>query len=126
MRSLRPNEQWEGRIEARPYTNHTNLLFEAGGTYELTADGTWYDKTIECGPDGHDEPKLRNFRFLRRSRPNLSFALMGDVGRQRFLIGSCATVTIEKNGELTCFANDAPFTYGNNSGRVSLRIKRVS
>ncbi|HKR67132.1 MAG TPA: hypothetical protein VJZ00_25625 [Thermoanaerobaculia bacterium] len=83
------------------------------------------DKTIACGPDGHDAEKLRHVRFLRRSRPNLWFALMGDVGSQRFLIGSNAPqITIQKTGELTCFANDFIFTYGNNSGQVQLRIYR--
>lgn len=51
---------------------------------------------------------------------------MGDVNRQRFLVGSHAQVTIEKGGELTCFANDAPFTYGNNSGSVKLLVKRLT
>lgn len=113
-------------VAARPYNNQSGVLLESGATYEFTASGTWNDDQTTCGPDGYDEPRLRKFAFLRRSRANLWFALMGDVGSQRFLIGSHAQVTIDKTGELTCFANDAPFKYGNNSGQVELMITRVS
>jgi hypothetical protein len=66
-------------IVARQHNNPTGIQLEGGATYELAARGTWFDASIECGPDGHDEPKPRKFRFLRRSRPNLWFALMADV-----------------------------------------------
>ena len=112
-------------IEARRYNNRTGVILEAGATYELTAEGRWRDASIECGPDGHDAPKLRWLRWTRRSRPNLWFALMGTVAGKRFLIGSKTTVTIEKTGELVCFANDAPVMYWNNSGAVTLTIRRV-
>lgn len=112
-------------IEARRYNNRTGVILEAGATYELTAEGRWRDASTECGPDGHDDPKLKWWRWTRRSRPHLWFALIGTVASQRFLIGSKARVTIEKTGELVCFANDARVAYRNNSGAVTLTIARV-
>ena len=114
----------ECHIELR--RTRTGLLLEAGGTYDFDAEGEWHDASIRTDADGHSEPKLRYLRFLRRSRPNLWFALMGNVGRRRFLIGSHARIRFEQTGELICFANDAPFTYRNNSGQIRLRVTRVS
>lgn len=113
-------------IEARRYWNDTGIELIAGVTYRLTASGIWKDADTPCGPDGYDSARLRPFRWLRRSRPHQWFALMGQVGNVTFLIGSGTTFTSSVSGELRCYANDAPFMYGNNSGVVTLNVERVS
>jgi hypothetical protein len=124
--ALQPLETRVIPIIARRYNNHTKILLEAGATYDLVATGTWYDASIDCGPEGHDHEKLRRVRFLRRWRAQKWFALIGVVAGKRFLIGSHARITAETTGELICFANDAPITYWNNCGQVDLQITRLS
>ena len=117
-------------VYARPYWNRTGFAVKAGAVYELSASGTWYDASTPSGPDGY----LRgNFlqelvSGLRRSPRNRWFALMGALdgaSNTIFLIGSHATYTAPRSGELVCFANDVPGFYWNNTGSVTVTIHRI-
>ena len=121
---MSPGEIRTIKIHAATYDNATGVLLQPGVTYQFRAAGTWCDASIECGPDGHDAPRLRYFRWMRRSRPNHWFALIGRAGGQTFLIASAATITPTEAGELLCYANDVRFMYWNNKGSVTLTIVR--
>lgn len=121
---LSPGETRTVEIHAATYNNATDVLLQPGVTYQFRAAGTWCDASIECGPDGYDTPKLRFVRWMRRSRRNQWFALMGHAGGQTFLIGSAATITATEAGELFCYANDVPLMYWNNTKSVTLTIVR--
>jgi hypothetical protein len=104
-------------------------MLEPGATYEIKADGTWTDASRNCGPDGYPRGNFFQelFRGLRRSPTNQWFALMGTLdgsGDTIFLIGPHATYVPTRKGELVCFANDVPGFYWNNTGFISLSVKR--
>ena len=66
---------------------------------------------------------------LRRAPLNPWFALIGAYERNnqtQFEIGTKREVTAVRSGRLTCYANDLPLMYWNNSGSVTLRVTRAS
>jgi hypothetical protein len=72
---------------------------------------------------------LTLFAELRRFPQANWFALIGAIGKDRntfFPIGQTPMkYTPTTTGEFLCFANDAPFAYGNNSGQLTLQITRL-
>ena len=139
---LNPGESLKLRIDSRPKWNVTPLRVQAGEIYRFEAAGVWYDASIRSGPQGYPSPNLI-FRILQRLRRTSGanwFALVCMIDRDtstRFDFtrgtvsgsGQQQIVSVEqtmtKDGFLTCYANDLPFTYGNNSGSVRLKITRV-
>jgi hypothetical protein len=118
------------KVCARPYWNHSGFIVEGGATYELSASGTWYDASIPSGPDGYSHGNFLQdlVSGLRRSPRNRWFALMGSLdgaSETIFLIGSHATYTPARSGEVVCFANDVPGFYWNNKGSITLTIDRI-
>lgn len=115
----------------------TGVHLRAGSTYRLTANGTWTDLAMTCGPEGYasrDYPNkiaswfLRAMEWTRRVRGANWFALIGVVQsdrRRKFVIGRSAVITPRRDGELLCFANDFLLAYGNNSGSVNLEVEQV-
>lgn len=123
-------------IAARTPWNVTDILLEAGKTYDFLAEGQWLDASIECTADGYPPPNLnpwqkvllRAFAPLRRVRSAKWFVLIGTIDQDMdtaFLIGRTSRHTMEKTGTLTCFANDVGFMYCNNSGAVTLSVTAV-
>jgi hypothetical protein len=128
---LGPGEARTVRIEARSRWTATGVLLEAGGRYVLRASGTWHDRQIPSGPEGYLSPS-RLFRLVehwRRYRSASWMALIGGVGRRRsgrFVIGDAVELLADRDGELSCFANDLPLFRLNNRGCVELVVARVS
>ena len=116
-------------VPARPRWYATGIVLERGGTYRLHAEGTWYDRRTQCGPDGYPSPN-RLFRMLERLRRHPGapwFALIGTVERRRstrFVIGRGVETTAPVTGELVCYANDLPMFHVNNSGEIRLTVSR--
>jgi hypothetical protein len=131
MGLLRAGETRTVRIDARPRCTATGVLLEKGGRYALRASGTWHDRQIPSGPEGYASPS-RLFRLVERCRrcPSAPWmALIGGVGRRRegrVVIGVAAHLVAERDGELSCFANDLPLFRLNNRGSVELEVARVS
>ncbi len=117
-------------IYARRYWNEFEFPVVEGSRYRLAARGQWRDGGIECGPDGYSSPNaiLRLAEGVRRSPDDNWFALVGCVERKletRFLIGGQTNWTATGTGCLSCFANDVPFMYWNNSGSLALTIQEL-
>ena len=118
-------------IDSREHWNDTGITFVAGGRYRAEAVGKWHDAGKECDASGweSDSALIRDLEHFRRVRDANWFALIGAIDRDRateFLIGSACDITAPRDGELTCFANDAPFMYWNNKGAIELRVTRMT
>jgi len=118
-------------IRAELRWNDTGIRLEAGGTYDLLAEGTWTDLFVPSGPDGNPDPswmQRRAARWLRVKEENY-FALIGALDRDlstAFRIGHAARgFRATRSGQLTCFANDVPGFYWNNRGAVRLTVTRT-
>lgn len=118
------------QIQARPKWNNTQFRVVQGRRYKLFSTGTWYDASIACGPEGYKSFSLF-FRWAERFRraPRADwFCLIGAFDRDKstlFAIGRGTTIQATRNAMLTCFANDLPFMYRNNSGSVQLEIEEL-
>ena len=117
------------QIDSRCVWRHTGVQVEQGVTYELRASGTWVDKTYSSGPDGYDSPNtfMKLAEVGKRVRSAKWFALIGALDeddKTMFVIGSQATFSPTRSGELVAFANDWKSKYGNNHGEVTLTITR--
>lgn len=119
------------------------LHFEVIGSSPACKDGGHADpRLVACDQpdcanwaDGRQRPNdangwecllLRPFFFLKRVRSAHWYELTGAVGHdpflQTFAIGKENDATIEANGELFLFANDASWRYPNNYGSLRVRI----
>ena len=131
MKVIEVNQPQTVTIKASEYWNKTNIYLEEKFNYLLEVQGEqfWYDCQNKSDADGYTEPSLHYFEFLRRSRNNKWFALMGNINRSNdstFLIGKKTKYTPTVNGELLCYANDVCFMYWNNTGQVLLTVTRLS
>lgn len=117
-------------IAARNIWNDTRIIMKKGEQYHFEASGAWKDLSTICNADGYESPSIlfRSTEWLRRFPKANWFALIGSTSHSQknfFEIGHKATITIEKEGLFSCFANDLRFMYGNNSGEIELIIKRL-
>lgn len=132
-----PNKEAQGvkvggkvtvRICARPMWNDTKIMVLAGSRYRLEAKGRWTDLITTCNANGYSEPLLKFSEPLRRMPDANWFALICAVNSDKkslFLIGTRQTISVLRNGILTCFANDVITMYGNNTGSVKLTVTRL-
>jgi len=128
---LEPGQTAVIGVHARAKWNDTALQFGTGEKYALKASGAWYDASIHTGPAGYASPSLpfRLVEWLRRVPKANWFALIGAIGPSLaapFVIGDGCDLDAGQEGVLQCFANDLPFTYGNNSGWVRLEVTRLA
>lgn len=114
----RPTLMMAITIKAEERWNATGVMARKGATYriEVAADETWTDWFIKLGPAGYINP-VDPFGWLLRvktagPRKARYFTLIGTIGRTEahaFIIGQGVSYTAEWDGEIFCFANDAPF-----------------
>ena len=110
------------------------VLLEEGKAYrvEILDVVQWDDNGIHAIPptEGFNKWYLSPFWFLRRYQAAPWFMLIGAIGQNSkhfFPINqSPLNYTATATGDFFCFANDAPFAYGNNKGSLTLRITRLS
>ena len=127
-------------IEAHKEWNNTQIRLVAGEEYHLKASGQWVDEYIVCDADGWPSDLL-NLLFslfglnllleatkgLLRVPEERLFTLIGSIDQQApyFRIGGEARIAPQATGTLYCFANDVPFFYWNNWGKIQLMITRT-
>ena len=118
-------------ISAPKLRNSTGIRIDSGGQYRFAASGTWMDADIACGPGGYRSPNIlfdlvAPFRRFPRAR---WFELIGAFDANidsTFRIGAGRVLTATRSGQLTGFANDIGFLYGNNSGSIQLTVTRLN
>lgn len=116
----------EVQIIAREKWNSTHIEISEGEEYEFVATGNWRDLFKKSDADGYTNAYMQRFDSRKRAQEYNWFALMGSLDQSTyFFIGKNKTITFEKNGELYCFANDANGFYWNNSGKITLTVKRM-
>lgn len=123
-------ESAQAEIQARRRWNDTGIELVSGHEYHFAARGRWTDLWYECDADGYTSPNpiFVAGEWLRRSPRSRWFALIGAVNADKpiqFEIGVDRTLLMPVSGTLTCFANDLPWTYWNNSGSVQLTVTRT-
>ncbi|MEM7368723.1 MAG: hypothetical protein AAF587_08965 [Bacteroidota bacterium] len=115
------------RICAKEKWNDSQIGMEAGETYYFEAQGKWTDLWKKVDADGFSHPLMDLYKKIKRSPDHNWFALMGSLDRSTpFLIGTSQTITMDRSGMFSCFANDAIRFYWNNSGFVELTITRIA
>lgn len=130
----------EVSVFASQIHNHTGLMLEAGATYEFSVvqNQEWKDASIICGPNGwnrdtqHLGLKEVGIMFMEPFKrvPDANwFCLCGcvtDDDDHAFPIGNGPVeITIEKSGEFLPFANDKRTHYGNNEGKILVKVRRT-
>ena len=132
---LRPGDAVTTVVFSRRVRDHTRIVLDAGGTYDIRADGFWHDATIRTDAEGFRLRKAPGYAvpfmwigsFFRRADARY-FALIGQIdsrSEQRFKIGKALTGwSPPSSGELVTFANDVRFAYANNRGCLALTVIR--
>lgn len=115
-------------IYASEYWNRTGIIITRGKRYSFEANGEWSDGGHLCSADGWtpdwNSLVLKLVEFSKRQSVQPLFKLIAavDGNRPYIVLGTRGSFVAPQSGELYCFANDVPGFYGNNSGKVSLKI----
>ena len=138
--SLDLNQEVERIIESDRFYNFTGIIVEPGEVYDISVfkGDEWHDgKAISCDGDGWNcdteslgwrELPIRMAKKLRRVPDADWFTLCATVDSKDELaksVGQQGKYEATDVGELQFFANDLKSKYGNNSGSLRIRIKRV-
>lgn len=138
-------DSYETFVFAYKKYNHTGILFEAGVDYRIEVIETdqykWRDGDIEqLDGEGWDrgdiswglkELPIRAMEPFRRVtlRGVNWFTLCGTIGEnddKAFIIGNQVDYQAESSGQFCAFANDLKGYYGNNRGKLKIRVTRMS
>lgn len=116
----------------------TPFLLNAGEVYgiELTeqpeSGAPWFDAGLPASADGlRDAPPsaLQFGGFARRMADEPWFKVLGAIGSteaEPFAIGRGRVLVAPSSGRLYLFVNDAHGFYGNNHGKATVTVKRLS
>lgn len=127
-------EKVDRNIYANNTHNHTNVYIIKGEQYEFTVPSNqkWKNGSKETSAKGYTKGP---FDFPRQSSYNV-MALVGELinnnnnvlsyNGTHFGIGNKKTWAATQSGYLVCHANDGLAFYGDNSGKLTLEIKRIS
>jgi len=136
---LSVGEEREFTVSAKKAYNFPDLFVVAGERYTFSASGSWVNcngcltGSTSAGPGGYTPSPVDGGR--RRTEYNM-MALVGEMfsrnddmtsymSGQHFLVGRSATFTPTINGFLCLFANDGLAFYGDNSGSVTVTVRRT-
>lgn len=132
---MKIGETLETVISSKDFWNNTKIQLDQNCTYTIFADPKdqkWTDGKVfkqVCTAEGFSHPLLDLFSFLKRYRKAKWFCLIGCINEHPktfFKIGVLnENYTPKKSGILYCFANDAKKFYKNNSGSITIKIKRI-
>lgn len=96
-----------------------------GGSYEISASGSWTANERRCGwsgPDGGSGPCSTSQSYPQAVSGSY-LALIGKIGEgPPFLIGNGIKLIADRSAVLYLRMNDAPGGFGNNEGTVTVRI----
>ena len=118
-------------VQARAKQTSANLVVAPGEQYEISATGTWCDAEQHCcTADGYESTNwvLRMSERWRRVPEAWWFALIAatsDDEKRGVAVGTRGLYEPVAAGTLVFFANDVSFMYFNNSGSVSVSVRRT-
>jgi hypothetical protein len=114
--------------------SRTGITLERGVQYHLCAHGSWYDASIECGPNGYELRQalpMYKWPIFWAAQPlklmntqERWFQLLGKIGDSVIEIGADKVLIAPFTGELLCAPNDARGFFGNNKGELTLTVTR--
>jgi len=106
----------------------TGIKVIKGETYQITAVGKWQDAGFEPTDAAGFPSKNAAMRFAIYLKPMPKenyLKLVAKVGGRHEAIGTEAKIRFKNSGKLIPQPNDAVFFFGNNSGTLTVTIKRV-
>lgn len=117
------------RVFAEEFYSATKVEVSPGEKYIIAQAGEekWKDSWISAGIDGYSWNVLACVLGLRvPSASCMSLcATYNELENEAFLLAGTDTLTIERDGRLSFFANDVPAFYDNNSGSLAIAVTRV-
>jgi hypothetical protein len=138
-KGLRVGESATFPVRAADKYNWAGVRLEKGAAYRFDVPGgqKWQDGGISCGAEGwtsaslpwYKEAVVKHFEDDRRLPAANWFELVGaldDEETELFRIGSGRDFTAPREADLYAFANDLKSRYGNNSGKLTVTVTRVS
>jgi hypothetical protein len=128
IHSLQKGQSIQLPVHACELFSKERLAVQAGEEYEFSCEGKqrWKDWWIKSSPDGFFNPLAMAFGL--RVKGVKCFCLCGALNedlRSAFPIGSSKKAPVTESGTLSFFANDAEKYYGNNSGHIQVKVKRL-
>ncbi|MFT3948699.1 MAG: hypothetical protein QM763_17175 [Agriterribacter sp.] len=132
-RRLSVGELVERNIYAGTLHNYTSIYMIEGEKYQFVAASTdkWKNGSKSTNANGYAKGP---FDFPRQSSHNM-MSLVGEIFNDNdnvlsytgthFKIGTSKTWAVSKSGFLVCHANDGLPFYGDNSGKITVKIKRI-
>ena len=133
-RRMTVGEVLQRNIYASNTHNYTSIYLMNGEKYEFKVTGSqkWKNGVRETTANGYPKGP---FDFPRQKDYNV-MTLVGEIFNDsnnvlsftgtHFKIGTAKTWTATKSGFLVCHANDGLPFYADNSGKMSISIKRIS
>lgn len=124
-------------VVVRADRTHTfpGIYLVPGQRYKFTATGTWnsgglFTPTVNAngyrpGPFDGGRRHSSNMMSLVGERFRHNGDVLSFISGSGFKIGTSRTYTATAGGYLNLFANDNLLAYGDNTGRVTVKIKRV-
>jgi hypothetical protein len=148
-RNLKMNESVSFKVKAKEPYNRAGIQLQKEQLYEITAVGEWKDgscsttdaagfKASNCGSPLPDVDLLMSsMEELRRDKhaqwlcltagifdqPSNSFENI--IPDQQFSVGRSIKIKPAVTGKLVLFANDVMTGYGNNTGQLTVTVKRI-
>lgn len=143
--ALKVNQTHAFTVNSELRYNWVGVQLQEGCKYHITADKdqTYFDKSIECGPDGwetselswYKETLVESFEKARRVPDANWLELIGSYGDAKgqhhserdhyFRVGSFKEFTADRTASLYMFVNDLYTKYGNNEGSIEVEITRI-
>jgi len=131
--ALPPGKECWFVVQSEKIYNSTGLYLNSTDTYQITVPSGqfWYDKDRKVSaPNGDDGSWLtKHLSFMKRHPGEKWFALMATVNKQHdaaFKISSETNTPSGLQGTLYLYANDNIHFYGNNQGRIWVKIRNTA
>ncbi len=142
LKPLKKGQSIEVPVMAHQYHNRTGILLEKDVSYsfKVKPNQVWKDGGIECTSDGWTRDKIdvawikelavKTMEPFKREPEANWFALIGAVSASDDEIFKISSKTVrytpEKSDEFCPFANDLKRMYGNNSGKLIVKVTRLT
>lgn len=129
--SLQPGETRQLTIWAKEKNSSNQLVVEPGQTYQFTVspNDKWFDMGWPSNANGFNNVVLQWSKHKPRVEWAKCFALCAVLNNNdatAFVVGTKTRTTFPEGGVLSFFANDAMDFYGNNFGKITVEVLRVT